>query len=92
MWFLQILLDSIGVSIWQMVLEPSDGDTNHDAESDSESSLNDVDDGSDEFYAATIEINSQRLAVACDDGCVRMYNVSDKDGLTHNRCFPRVSG
>ncbi|CAL9110435.1 unnamed protein product [Musa textilis] len=103
----KILLDSIGVSIWQMALEPSDdssnlekigsglvanGDTNHDAESDSESSLNDVDDGSDEFHAATIEIKSQRLAIACDDGCVRMYNVSDKDGLTHNRCFPRVSG
>ncbi|XP_009385680.2 WD repeat-containing protein PCN isoform X1 [Musa acuminata AAA Group] len=103
----KIALDSIGVSIWQMAVEPSvdslqsektdsglvpNGCTNHDGQSDSESCLNDDDDESDELHTVASQTSSQRLAVACDDGCIRMYSVSDKDGLTCSRSFPRVSG
>lgn len=32
------------------------------------------------------------LALACDDGCVRLYNVTDTDKLVYKRTLPRVSG
>lgn len=96
------------MSIWQMAIEPSDdivhseeidsglianGYTNHGTHSDSESSQSDDDDDdSDEPHAVPTRSNYQRLAIACDDGCVRLYNVSDTDGLTYYRSFPRVSG
>ncbi|KAL3634121.1 hypothetical protein CASFOL_021175 [Castilleja foliolosa] len=38
------------------------------------------------------DANSTRLAMACDDGCVRIYNVSDEEKLNYNRTLPRVSG
>ncbi|XP_042378613.1 WD repeat-containing protein PCN-like [Zingiber officinale] len=106
----KVVLDSVGVSIWQMALEPSDdsmhtdktnnepvsnGHSNHHVQSDSESSFSDNEGNSDsdgEFHAMTTLTASQRLAVACDDGCIRMYHVFDKDELTYNRSFPRVSG
>ncbi|WOK98379.1 U3 small nucleolar RNA-associated protein [Canna indica] len=105
----KIVLDSTGVSIWQMSIEPLDdslhsGKTNsplvtnghkkHDAEVEPQSSLDDNDDNDEyvELHSTTAQTNGQRLAVACDDGCIRMYNVSDNDGLTYNRSFPRVSG
>ena len=34
----------------------------------------------------------RRLAVACDDGCVSMYHVSDSEKLTYYRSLPRASG
>ncbi|KAG1361265.1 WD repeat-containing protein PCN [Cocos nucifera] len=104
----KVVLDSVGVSIWQMAVEPSDdvvhsekidsglianGYSNLGAHSDSESSQSDDDDDdSDEPHALPTGSNYQCLAVACDDGCVRLYNVSDTDGLTYYRSFPRVSG
>ncbi|RWW00524.1 hypothetical protein BHE74_00020320 [Ensete ventricosum] len=75
--------DSVGVSIWQMAVEPSvdslqsektdsglvpNGYTNHDGQSDSESCLNDDDNESDELHTVASQTSSQRLAVACDDG------------------------
>ncbi|XP_008778520.1 WD repeat-containing protein PCN-like isoform X1 [Phoenix dactylifera] len=104
----KIVLDSVGVSIWQMAIEPSDsivhlgkndsglianGYESHGAHSDSESGQSDDDDDdSDEPHSAAIASNYQRLAVACDDGCIRLYNAFDTDGLTYIRSFPRVSG
>lgn len=35
---------------------------------------------------------STRLAIACDDGCVRIYGVSGAEELAHNKTLPRVSG
>lgn len=32
------------------------------------------------------------VAVACDDGCVRLYMVSDLDDFIYHRSLPRVSG
>jgi U3 small nucleolar RNA-associated protein 4 len=34
----------------------------------------------------------QRLALACDDGSVRLYNVPESGSLTYYRSLPRVSG
>ncbi|KAK4481557.1 hypothetical protein RD792_012459 [Penstemon davidsonii] len=38
------------------------------------------------------DANITRLAIACDDGCVRIYNVSEEEKLTYSRTLPRVSG
>lgn len=38
------------------------------------------------------DTNYTRLAIACDDGCIRIYNISDSEKLTYNTTFPRVSG
>ncbi|KAF8404860.1 hypothetical protein HHK36_009750 [Tetracentron sinense] len=104
----KILLDSIGVSIWQMAVEPfydSLLPTQHaslqvvngyandkvSAHDDPETSESDDDVDSNEFLKQQI-IEYQRLAIGCDDGCVRVYNVSDSEGLTYYRSLPRVSG
>ncbi|XP_042384096.1 WD repeat-containing protein PCN-like isoform X1 [Zingiber officinale] len=103
----KVILDSIGVSIWQISAEPSvdfmhpdvtdsklvaNGHTSHDAPSDCESCLNDGDDEYDELDHPTTKTDGQRLVLACDDGCIRMYKISDKDGFIYSRSFPRVSG
>ncbi|KAL2471554.1 Transducin family protein/WD-40 repeat family protein [Abeliophyllum distichum] len=105
------VLDSIGVSVWQMAAEPcnnsqfnvkkevkvfenghaspringgeddENGDSEHD--SDENDSIEIHDDHGIEYT---------RLAIACDDGCVRIYNISDSEKLTYNRTLPRVSG
>lgn len=102
----KIVLDTIGVSIWQMAVEPFDdslyfggkdsellpnGVAHQDEKSDSESINSDCDDDSIELNSASIVNKSQRLALACDDGCVRLYCV-EQDVLTYTRSFPRVSG
>ncbi|KAK9165361.1 hypothetical protein Scep_000552 [Stephania cephalantha] len=103
----KIVLDSIGVSIWQMAAEPLQ-ESVHPAQnnprnycngfandensvSDDETSESDDDDESTELHAQPIHGN-QRVAIGCDDGCVRLYDVSDSDRLTYNRSLPRVSG
>ncbi|KAJ0967085.1 hypothetical protein J5N97_024002 [Dioscorea zingiberensis] len=103
----KILVDSVGVSIWQMALEPcidpshsseigphisADDFTDEDACSDLECSEIDYDDVSDVTCAVGDAMENQRLAVACDDGCIRLYNASDTDGLTYSRSFMRVHG
>lgn len=95
------------MSIWQISAEPSvdfmhpeetdsklvaNGYTSHDAPSDCESCLNDGDDEFDELDHPTTKTDGQRLVLACDDGCIRMYKISDKDGFIYSRSFPRVSG
>ncbi|CAI9115873.1 OLC1v1016884C2 [Oldenlandia corymbosa var. corymbosa] len=39
-----------------------------------------------------LDAGSSRLAVACDDGCVRLYNITTMGELTYSRSLPRVSG
>lgn len=108
----QTVVDSIGVSIWQMAAEPcnsaksnlkeglgpnENGHGNHingggddDGSSGSE--------GEDDDDYDLVELHEQsdcdniRLAVACDDGCVRLYNVLSTRELTYSRSLPRVSG
>ena len=45
-----------------------------------------------ELVHEQIDAESTRLAIACDDGCVRIYRVSDAEELIYNRTLPRVSG
>ncbi|KAM7279237.1 hypothetical protein ACFE04_006371 [Oxalis oulophora] len=97
----KIILESVGVSIWQMAVAPSyDPHTNaerfgngfsngkltdgSDRESDSEES------DSDEEFNQSAE--DTRVALACDDGCVRLYRISDIDEFVHDKMLPRVSG
>ncbi|KAL3514428.1 hypothetical protein ACH5RR_027145 [Cinchona calisaya] len=105
------VLDSIGVSIWQMAAEPcnnvkvhlkqdsgpqENGHANHmingvNDEGSSESEEDNDDDDSIELHEQSASEDTC-LAVACDDGCVRIYTVSSTDRLTYSRSLPRVSG
>lgn len=102
---MQIVVESIGVSIWQMAATPysntcgdkkqhsdynedehANGDSDDDDSSDSED-----DDDSVELCEEPV-IENTRVAVACDDGCVRIYSISDSEQLIYNKSLPRVSG
>lgn len=104
--YLQVVVDPIGVSIWQMAAHPfsrqqfspkpvlttgnelatdrtiGDGDVTSDSEVEADSF---------ELYEEPITENLS-IAIACDDGCVRIYNISDSDGFTYHKSLPRVSG
>ncbi|KAK9065678.1 hypothetical protein SSX86_015079 [Deinandra increscens subsp. villosa] len=103
----KVVVDPIGVSIWQMAAhhlskqqfnrksdlvpienghgaEKSIGDG--DLTSDSE-----VEGDSLELYEEPFTENAS-IAVACDDGCVRIYNISESDQLNYYKSLPRVSG
>ncbi|GMH16469.1 hypothetical protein Nepgr_018310 [Nepenthes gracilis] len=105
----KIVLDSVGVSIWQMAVQPYNEhliDVEHDSHNigngdvidrysdDNDSSSSESDDDNNE----SVELHEQALvenpcvAAACDDGCVRLYTVSDSDELMYNKSLPRVSG
>ncbi|KAJ4976018.1 hypothetical protein NE237_001124 [Protea cynaroides] len=106
----KIVLDSIGVSIWQMALEPFNGSIpsrQHDSQCAVNGYANDKVNGHDDHETSdsgddddddSVKLHSQPvsenqcLAVGSDDGCVRLYVVSDLEGLTYNRSLPRVSG
>lgn len=110
LFLLQKVLDSIGISIWQIAAEPSNDlglnlkqetksyENGHASSSiasgvDEEESSESEDEDKDtvEIYEHN-DANDTRLALACDDGCVRIYSVSDAEKLTYNRTLPRVSG
>jgi len=97
------VLESIGISIWQMALAPISGfssdvegiengylseKSNDEEESGSEEDGSD----SDEFHEKSEEEIDRLLAAACDDGCVRLYRISNLEKLTYYRSLPRVSG
>jgi hypothetical protein len=71
-----------------------------DQNDSSDSDLSNIDDGdnSKDEDGSTDTISSyhvndfQRLALACDDGSVRLYNVHESGALTYYRSLPRVSG
>ncbi|GAB4841396.1 hypothetical protein Ancab_022125 [Ancistrocladus abbreviatus] len=104
----KIVLDSVGVSIWQMAVQPykntlSDAEhKSHNTENgividrcsdDNDSSSSESDDDDDD----SVEVHEQSLvenpciAVACDDGCVRLYTIFDADELIYNKSLPRSS-
>lgn len=102
------VLESIGISIWQMAVAPlsdipvnsadrsqhrgngylSNGNNNGD---NSESSESEDDSDPDEVHEKPF-VEDPRVAVACDDGCVRIYTVPDSDELIYSKSLPRVSG
>ncbi|KAL8172058.1 hypothetical protein V2J09_023862 [Rumex salicifolius] len=104
----KVILDSVGASIWQMALQPSNEEkfysqqlpqsngsgVTYDRYSDgnaSESSSSDDEDNSVELreqYSA----ESPTVALACDDGCVRLYSILDTNEFVHSKSLPRVTG
>lgn len=103
---MQTVLDSIGVALWQMAAEPfnwpepkqnssryKNGPVNQemDGHNDEESCDSEVDDDTIELQEVSTTENTH-LAIACDDGCVRIYNLTGEDKLTYVRSLPRVSG
>lgn len=101
------MLDSIGVSIWQMAVGPFDHRTepesqgmgnghlnyNFNDESDSESSESESEDDPDSFELNDGSVHEDTpVAIACDDGCVRIYSIPKSDELVYTKTFPRVSG
>ncbi|PIA39473.1 hypothetical protein AQUCO_02600132v1 [Aquilegia coerulea] len=100
----KVLLNSIGVSIWQMAVEPLqeslvseyqhavNGFANHqDTTSDDESSESDDDADSIELQLQAV-LENPRVAIACDNGRVSLYYVSESDGITYDKSLPRVEG
>ena len=83
----QVVLDSIGISIWQMAVSPTYIDNRIENEYSSESE--DDSDSEEEFHH---DHSDRLLAAACDDGSVRLYRISDLNKLTYYRSLPRVSG
>ena len=73
------------------------GHANHDDFSDSDlSNVDDGDNSEDEDRSANTRSSYlddvKRLALACDDGSIRLYNVPESGALTYYRSLPRVSG
>lgn len=102
---MQVVVDPIGVSIWQMAahpmsrLDPKRGlvllENGHatdqtiddgDVTSDSEGEANSL-----ELYEEPLSENAN-IAIACDDGCVRIYNITDSDQFNYHKSLPRVGG
>ncbi|KAA8537865.1 hypothetical protein F0562_027555 [Nyssa sinensis] len=102
------VLDSIGVSIWQMAVAPyyslplhTKHEPQHMENGHANNKFNDSDDyetSESEDDADFTELHEQpisentRVAFACDDGCVRVYIISDSDKLTYVKSLTRVSG
>lgn len=91
---------SIGVTIWQMASAPCKNSRSHEMRhsqyikaindsSDDDCSDSENDDDSVVTTDGSV-IEDTSVAMACDDGCVRIYTVSDE--LVYNRSLPRVSG
>ncbi|KAI3760715.1 hypothetical protein L1987_51114 [Smallanthus sonchifolius] len=101
----KVVVDPIGVSIWQMAAhhlsrqrfnrklelgsienghgaDKGDGDVTSDSEVEADSL---------ELYEERFTENAS-IAVACDDGCVRIYNISESHQLNYCKSLPRVSG
>ena len=98
--------DSFGGAVWQLAIEPipqnsaATPDT-ETATKNSEEKLNDDDDGknnsdsesSDDSDDEGLPAHSPRLAVACDDGCVRIFTVEPgMPGASYSKSLPRVEG
>ena len=106
--YCQVVLDSIGVSIWQMAAAPYNeacviqhelqhvgngylNDKSNDAEDEASETSENEDDDSVELHEVSV-VENPHLAMGCDDGCVRVYIITNSDELTYNKSFPRVSG
>ena len=106
---MQTVLDSVGVTIWQMALAPSNSDfinteaepdhlgngyLTYDKESDrDEHEMSESDEDSDPPSSLKNSVLEYPLvAIGCDDGCVRIYAVSDSDEFVYTKSLPRVSG
>ncbi|XP_024029029.1 U3 small nucleolar RNA-associated protein 4 homolog [Morus notabilis] len=99
------LLETIGVSIWQMAVAPCNQSTettsrmgnghlsnnlNGSTHGETSESEDDSDSDSDEFSELS-GFDNQRVALACDDGSVRIY-ILVEDDFVYTRSLRRVRG
>lgn len=105
MW-LQTVLDSDGVSIWQMAAEPLKSDMPNDEKmgdhmgngyvSELQGSVEHEDSESDSDSDSDSDSPKQpeypRVAIGYDDGAVRIYAISDADEFIYVKSFRRVKG
>ncbi|KAF2579348.1 hypothetical protein F2Q68_00002197 [Brassica cretica] len=79
----KVVLDSIGISIWQMAVSPTyiDNRIENGYSSDKEESESEDDSDSEEEFHH--DHSDRLLAAACDDGCVRLYRISYFNKLTY---------
>lgn len=104
----KIVLESIGVSIWQMAVAPTNDQLvyaepkvqhigngflngNSDDKEDGETSGSESDSDVEDLHKQSV-ILDRHVAIACDDGCVRIYTIPDSNELIYQRSLPRVSG
>ncbi|XP_076946163.1 WD repeat-containing protein PCN-like [Bidens hawaiensis] len=103
----KVVIDPIGVSIWQMAANPStrrhlcskpdltsiqNGHATDKTVSNGDiTSESEIEADSLELYEEPVTENAS-IAIACDDGCVRIYNISNSDGFTYHKSLPRVGG
>lgn len=101
----QTVLESIGVSIWQIAAAPCNSrgldrkvkaqDMQNGHLIDNENGYQDCSESDDDSNSSELHVQSRdenpSLAVACDDGCVRLYNI-DAEEFIYKRSLPRVSG
>ncbi len=97
-------MESMGGAVWQLAAEhvmrskttmrssriqQSRGSQEDESCSDSE----DASSNGSQDEQEDPENREQRVAVACEDGCVRIFAVSDKKlGMIYRQSFPRVKG
>ena len=104
--FSQVVLESIGFSIWQIAAAPCNSrevdsevkpqDMQNGHLTDNESDFQDCSESEDDSNSSELHVQSSdenpSLAIACDDGCVRIYNICDAEEFIYKRSLPRVSG
>ncbi|XP_047325495.1 WD repeat-containing protein PCN-like [Impatiens glandulifera] len=107
----KIVLDSLGVSIWQLAVEPNKVSLDHSVskslqfenghaseryidslQTSDDPETSDTEDDDDMKEPQLPSVVSTRLALACDDGCIRLYSISDSNKLIYAKSFTRVSG
>ncbi|XP_022976976.1 U3 small nucleolar RNA-associated protein 4 homolog isoform X1 [Cucurbita maxima] len=100
------VLESIGLSIWQIAAAPCNSREVHrevkpkEIENAhvtvNESDCQDCGESEDDSNSSELHVQASdedpSLAIACDDGCVRIYNICDGEELIYKRSLPRVSG
>ncbi|KAE8704475.1 cirhin-like [Hibiscus syriacus] len=106
----KIVLESIGVSIWQMAVAPvielpaseetrsqhfGNGYLNdkheYSGSDDAENSEDEDASDSEQVHRGLLK-DDRRVVLACDDGALRIYNVSNLDNFVYHKSLPRVSG
>ncbi|KAL0695503.1 hypothetical protein Bca4012_062683 [Brassica carinata] len=90
----KVVLDSIGVSIWQMAVAPPSTEAGGKGPElvQNEKSDDEEESETEDELVTKSEVCDRHLAAACDDGCVRIYSISESEKLSYYRSLPRVSG
>lgn len=68
--------------------QTDDNDNYNDNNSDND----DEDEDDDTITKTNNQKRYRRLAMACDDGSLRLYTISDLGDVCYRKTFPRVSG